>query len=40
MHSPALKERVICHAPLRKVCGKGVIIGLLYSITIGSSQPD
>jgi len=32
MHSPTLKERVFCHGAQREVGGKGIIIGLPYSI--------
>lgn len=32
MHSPTLKDRVFCHGAQREVGGKGIIIGLPYSI--------
>jgi hypothetical protein len=32
MHSPTLQERVFCHGAQREVGGKGIIIGLPYSI--------
>lgn len=32
MHSPTLKERLLCHGAKREVCGKGLIIGLPYSL--------
>jgi hypothetical protein len=32
MHSPTLKERLFCHTAKREVSGKGVIIGLPYSL--------
>lgn len=32
MHSPTLKDRLFCHGAQREVAGKGLIIGLPYSI--------
>jgi hypothetical protein len=32
MHSPTLKDRVFCHGAQREVAGRGIIIGLPYSI--------
>jgi hypothetical protein len=32
MHSPTLKDRLFCHGAQREVGGKGIIIGLPYSI--------
>ncbi|MGH7602133.1 MAG: transposase, partial [bacterium] len=32
MHSPTLNDRVFCHGAQREVAGKGIIIGLPYSI--------
>jgi len=32
MHSPTLKERLYCHGAKREVGGRGIIIGLPYSI--------
>lgn len=37
MHSETLKERLFCHGAKREVGGKGVIIGLPYSIAAWSS---
>lgn len=37
MHSETLKERLYCHGAAREVGGKGVIIGLPYSIVAFSS---
>lgn len=38
MHSETLKERLYCHGAKREVGGKGVIIGLPYSIVAFSSK--
>src|SRR5438046_2177235 len=32
MHSPTLQDRLYCHGAKREVAGRGVIIGLPYSI--------
>jgi len=37
MHSPTLKERRYCHGAQREVNGRGIIIGLPYSIVAWSS---
>lgn len=39
MQSPTLKERVYCHGAQREVGGKGVIIGLPYSILAYVEKP-
>lgn len=38
MRSPTLKERRYCHGAAREVAGRGVIIGLPYSIVAWESQ--
>lgn len=38
MRSPTLKERLYCHGAAREVAGRGVIIGLPYSILAWESQ--
>jgi hypothetical protein len=38
MHSPTLKERLYCHGAKREVGGRGVIIGLPYSILAWASK--
>jgi len=38
LHSPTLKERRYCHGAAREVSGRGVIIGLPYSILAWASQ--
>jgi hypothetical protein len=38
MHSPTLKDRLYCHAAKREVGGRGVIIGLPYSILAWASK--
>jgi len=39
MQSPTLKERVYCHGAQREVGGKGVIIGLPYSLVAYVEKP-
>lgn len=39
MHSPTLKDRVFCHGAQREVGGRGVIIGLPYSILAYVERP-
>lgn len=39
MHSPTLNERVFCHGAQREVSGKGIIIGLPYSILAYVEKP-
>ncbi len=38
MRSPTLKERLYCHGAAREVAGRGLIIGLPYSILAWESQ--
>jgi hypothetical protein len=38
MHSPTLKDRLYCHAAKREVGGRGIIIGLPYSILAWASK--
>ncbi len=38
MCSPTLKERLYCHGAAREVAGRGVVIGLPYSIVAWESQ--
>jgi hypothetical protein len=39
MHSPTLKDRLFCHGAQREIGGKGIIIGLPYSILAYVEQP-
>ena len=38
MHSPTLQERLYCHGAKREVSGRGIIIGLPYSILAWASE--
>jgi hypothetical protein len=38
MHSPTLKQRLYCHGAKREVGGRGIIIGLPYSILAWASE--
>jgi hypothetical protein len=39
MHSPTLKDRLFCHGAKREVGGRGIIIGLPYSLLAYAEQP-